>query len=59
MQNAQLLIILCHTVFIWGPLVSEPAERKEIIHMLNEFEEQHSWRTEWIVEALKTEWGMG
>lgn len=58
MQNAQLLIILCHTVFIWGPLMTSPAERREIVRMLRIFEKSHAWRTEWIVDALKTEWGM-
>lgn len=59
MGNPQLLIVLCHTVFIWGPLMSDPAERRGVVHMLVEFERMHSWRTEWIVEALRAEWGEG
>ncbi|KAF2625063.1 hypothetical protein BU25DRAFT_441545 [Macroventuria anomochaeta] len=58
MQNVQLLIVLCHTVFIWGPLLPNPAERQEVIRMLRVFEETHSWRTEWIVDALRMEWGI-
>ncbi|KAJ4985008.1 arca-like protein [Stagonosporopsis vannaccii] len=58
MQNAQLLIILSHTVFIWGPLLSDPGEQKEIVKMLQYFENTHAWRTAWIVDALKGEWGV-
>ncbi|KAF2844184.1 hypothetical protein T440DRAFT_526595, partial [Plenodomus tracheiphilus IPT5] len=57
-QNVQLLVILCHTVFIWGPLLSNPEKRIEVIHLLILFEQDHSWGTAWIVTALKIEWGM-
>ncbi|KAF1930292.1 uncharacterized protein M421DRAFT_59001 [Didymella exigua CBS 183.55] len=58
MQNAQLLIVLCHTLFIWGPIITSSAERQEIVRMLRTFENMHAWRTAWIVDALKVEWGM-
>jgi hypothetical protein len=57
-QNAQLLIILCHTIFIWGPLLSNLEERIHVIHLLRTFEQNHSWRTDWVVNAIKAEWGM-
>lgn len=59
LQNAQLLIILCHTVFIWGPLMTDRREREEVLRLLGIFEDKHQWRTSWIVEALKEEWGTG
>ncbi|KAF2996494.1 hypothetical protein E8E13_005418 [Curvularia kusanoi] len=59
MGNPQLLIILCHTVFIWGPLMSSPAERASVVRMLSEFEKKHLWRTQWIVDALQAEWAVG
>ncbi|KAF3032136.1 hypothetical protein E8E12_003617 [Didymella heteroderae] len=34
------------------------AERKEILWMLGQFESMHAWRTAWIADALKGEWGM-
>lgn len=57
-ENPQLGIILCHTVFIWGPLLSKIEEQNEVIHLLQTFEKTHSWNTFWIISALKAEWGM-
>jgi hypothetical protein len=39
-----------------GTLQSNPEERNEVIHLLRYFEQTHSWRTSWIIEALKAEW---
>ncbi|KAF9694980.1 hypothetical protein EKO04_006737 [Ascochyta lentis] len=33
------------------------SEQEEVIRLLRAFEEMHTWRTTWIVEALKAEWG--
>lgn len=57
-QNPQLFIILCHTVFIWGPLLMNSAKRMEVLRLLKMFEDQHSWGTSWISNALKVEWGL-
>ncbi|KAJ4338886.1 hypothetical protein N0V87_003571 [Didymella glomerata] len=35
------------------------ADWHEILWMLKQFEEMHAWRTTWIADALKDEWGMG
>lgn len=56
MNNAQLLIILCHTVFVWGGVITEPTEQDEVVSMLRSFEKDHAWRTAWVVEALRAEW---
>lgn len=53
----QLSIILCHTIFIWGPLVTEARERDEVVQLLSEFEKLHVWPTAWIISALTSEWG--
>lgn len=53
--NPQLMIVLSHTVFIWGPLLG-PQEQKEVIHLLESFEQTHAWRTSWIVDLLKEQW---
>ncbi|KAF3047682.1 hypothetical protein E8E12_011367 [Didymella heteroderae] len=57
-ETVQLSITLCHTIFIWGPLVSEAREREEIVHLLKDFEQKHVWPTAWIVNALRAEWGL-
>jgi hypothetical protein len=49
---------VCHTIFIWGPLVTDPTERDEIIQLLVDFENNHFWPTTWIINAVKREWGM-
>lgn len=60
MNNAQLLIILTHTVFVWGGAITDPVERAEVVRMLEYFETGNSWRTGWVVEALREEWeGVG
>ncbi|KAL6709445.1 hypothetical protein ACN47E_001380 [Coniothyrium glycines] len=53
-----LSITVCHTIFIWGPLVSDPRERNEVLQLLVNFEVNHIWPTTWIISALKTEWAM-
>ncbi|KAF1924412.1 uncharacterized protein M421DRAFT_72378 [Didymella exigua CBS 183.55] len=55
-QNPQLMIVLSHTVFIWGPLLSVPQEQDEVVNLLESFEQTHAWRTSWIVELLKEQW---
>ncbi|XPS68243.1 hypothetical protein M3J09_000535 [Ascochyta lentis] len=57
-EIVQLSIILCHTIFIWGPLVTEFRERDEVVRLLLDFESNSVWPTTWIVNALKTEWGL-
>ncbi|CAO2656288.1 Nn.00g050910.m01.CDS01 [Neocucurbitaria sp. VM-36] len=57
-ETVPLLITLCHTIFIWGPLVSSPIEREEVIELLVNFETIHLWPTTWIINALKGEWGL-
>jgi hypothetical protein len=49
---------VCHTIFIWGPLVSDLKEREEIVRLLANFEKNHVWPTTWIIDALKAEWGI-
>ena len=49
---------LCHTIFIWGPLLTLDEERKEVLQMLVDFEITQRWPTAWIVKALCTEWGL-
>ena len=57
-ETVPLSITVCHTIFIWGPLVSNPTERDEIVQLLVDFENNHLWPTTWIINALKKEWGM-
>lgn len=45
-------------MFIWGPLLSDTNERQEVMQMLQYFEKAHSWRTAWILDALKEQWGI-
>ncbi|KAH7394079.1 hypothetical protein DE146DRAFT_765693 [Phaeosphaeria sp. MPI-PUGE-AT-0046c] len=54
-----LSITVCHSIFIWGPLVSELVERNDIVQLLVDFERNHLWPTTWIINALRQEWGMG
>ncbi|KAF2714095.1 hypothetical protein K504DRAFT_518292 [Pleomassaria siparia CBS 279.74] len=49
---------LCHTIFIWGPLMTDPDEQKEVIGILAYLETTDAWPTTWIINALKSEWGM-
>ncbi|KAF2855187.1 hypothetical protein T440DRAFT_551441 [Plenodomus tracheiphilus IPT5] len=55
-QNVQLLIIMSHTVFVWGPLLSNSTKRGEVIHLLESFEKYHNWSTKWITNLLQAEW---
>ncbi|KAJ4984757.1 hypothetical protein SVAN01_09715 [Stagonosporopsis vannaccii] len=57
-ETVQLSIILCHTIFVWGPLVAESRERDEVVQLLEEFERTHVWPTAWIINALRVEWGL-
>ncbi|EON65868.1 hypothetical protein W97_05110 [Coniosporium apollinis CBS 100218] len=50
------LITLCHTVFIWGPLMTDQAERNGVIVLLEGTEKAHAWPTAWIINSLKEEW---
>jgi hypothetical protein len=50
------MIVLSHTVFIWGPLLSVPQEQNEVVHLLESFEQTHAWRTSWIVKLLEEQW---
>jgi hypothetical protein len=56
-ETVQLSIILCHTIFVWGPLITEMRERDEVVQLLEEFEKSNVWPTVWIINALRTEWG--
>jgi len=51
-------IMLCHTIFIWAPLVTKPKEQEEILQLLSDFEEANLWPTAWIISAMKIQWGM-
>jgi hypothetical protein len=57
-ETVQLSIILCHTIFVWGPLVTETRERDEVVQLLEDFEKSNVWPTTWIINALKMEWGL-
>ncbi|KAF1956781.1 hypothetical protein CC80DRAFT_562484 [Byssothecium circinans] len=52
------LITLCHTLFIWGPLLSDRAEQAELLEILADFEKTQTWPTTWIMNALKKEWAV-
>jgi hypothetical protein len=52
------LITLCHSTFIWGPLMTDPAERAGVIRLLRDMEATHAWPTTWIINSLKEEWAM-
>ncbi|ORY02664.1 hypothetical protein BCR34DRAFT_79550 [Clohesyomyces aquaticus] len=52
------LITLCHSVFIWGPLMTDAVERQGVLRLLTNFEDAHVWPTTWIANALREEWGM-
>jgi hypothetical protein len=56
-ETVPLSITVCHTIFIWGPLVSDLKERAAVVQLLINFEENHLWPTTWIINALKKEWG--
>ncbi|KAF2661484.1 hypothetical protein K491DRAFT_710709 [Lophiostoma macrostomum CBS 122681] len=55
-SNVGNLILLCHTVFIWGALMYQPRERNAVIELLTTLESVHSWPTAWIVALLTEEW---
>lgn len=57
-ETVPLSIMLCHTIFIWAPLVTEPKEREEILQLLVKFEETHFWPTTWIISAVKNQWNI-
>jgi len=57
-ETVPLAITVCHTIFIWGPLVCDPKERDQVVQLLNDFEKNHVWPTTWISNALKAEWGI-
>ncbi|KAH6872616.1 hypothetical protein BKA58DRAFT_438723 [Alternaria rosae] len=57
-ETVPLAITVCHTIFIWGPLVCDPKERDQVVQLLNNFEKNHVWPTTWISNALKAEWGI-
>jgi hypothetical protein len=57
-QTVHLSITVCHTIFIWGPLVTDPTERDELVQLLVDFENNHFWPTSWIIKAVKREWGV-
>jgi hypothetical protein len=57
-ETVPLAITVCHTIFIWGPLVCDPSERDQVVQLLNNFEKNHVWPTTWISNALKAEWGI-
>ncbi|OOQ82429.1 C6 transcription factor [Penicillium brasilianum] len=52
------LITLCHSTFIWGPLMTDSAERAGVIRLLRDMEATHAWPTTWIINSLKEEWTM-
>jgi hypothetical protein len=52
------LIILCHTIFIWGPLLFDADERDEVLDLFATFQRTHKWPTAWIIGALRAEWGL-
>ena len=41
---------------MWGPLLTDGRERREVLGILVGLETAHRWPTEWIVNALKKEW---
>lgn len=53
------LITLCHTIFVWGPLLTNESERKEVLEILSHLESSQRWPTAWIAKALKEEWRIG
>ncbi|KAF2641427.1 hypothetical protein P280DRAFT_398590 [Massarina eburnea CBS 473.64] len=52
------LITLCHTMFIWGPLMSDSDEQNELLEILADFEKTQTWPTTWIANALRKEWAI-
>jgi hypothetical protein len=56
-ETVPLSITFCHSIFIWGPFVSDPHEQREVVQLLTNFETNHLWPTTWIINALKKEWG--
>ncbi|KAF2033358.1 hypothetical protein EK21DRAFT_58774 [Setomelanomma holmii] len=56
-ETVPLSVTVCHTIFIWGPLVSDLKEREAVVQLLIDFEDNHLWPTTWIINALKKEWG--
>lgn len=38
--------------------MSDLVEQKEVVGLLEFFEKTHAWRTTWIVDALKDQWGI-
>ncbi|KAF4340143.1 transcriptional regulatory moc3 [Fusarium beomiforme] len=50
------LITLCHSTFIWGPLMTDEREQISLVRMLEDLESSHTWPTTWIINALREEW---
>ncbi|PSN62432.1 hypothetical protein BS50DRAFT_649350 [Corynespora cassiicola Philippines] len=57
-ETVPIIITLCHTVFIWGPLLSVREEQEAILELLAYAESSHAWPTAWITNALKGQWGI-
>jgi hypothetical protein len=57
-ETVPLSITVCHSIFIWGPFVTDPRERAEVVQLLRNFEANHLWPTTWIINALQNEWGV-
>ncbi|KAG9736944.1 hypothetical protein KCU77_g16774, partial [Aureobasidium melanogenum] len=51
-------ITLCHTAFIWGPLMIDRTEQEGVIKLLERMEHRDKWPTAWIVASLKEEWSI-
>ncbi|RKK99281.1 hypothetical protein BFJ71_g6283 [Fusarium oxysporum] len=50
------LITLCHSTFIWGPLMTDEREQTSLVSMLEDLESSHAWPTAWIINVLQEEW---
>ena len=57
-EAVPLSITVCHTVFLWGPLLIDLNERNELLQLLIDLENNHVWPTTWIINALKRKWGI-
>ena len=57
-ETVPIIITLCHTVFIWGPLLSVREEQEAVLELLAYAESSHAWPTAWITNALKGQWGI-
>ncbi|KAF1973597.1 hypothetical protein BU23DRAFT_133553 [Bimuria novae-zelandiae CBS 107.79] len=57
-EAVSALITFCHTIFVWGPILTDATERDEVLGILANLERAQRWPTAWIISALKTEWGI-